>query len=35
MSDPEREFWFIVWRALLMICKALDKRWRFTGETKA
>jgi len=31
--DEERDFWMIIWRALLMITNALDKRWQFSAKS--
>lgn len=31
----DREMWHIIYRALCMVVKALDRRFRFSGEVKA
>jgi len=30
----DREFWLLFRRALLMICKAIEKRYNLTGNTE-
>ena len=34
-TDADRDLWYVVWRALLMIAKALDKKFHFSGVTKS